>query len=45
MKLIDHCLQKIKKVIGLMKDELEGKIRAEFGTLRPNTYSYLIILW
>ena len=27
-----------------MKDELEGKIRAEFGTLRPNTYSYLIIL-
>ena len=30
-----------KKVIGLMKDELGGRIIREFVALRPKTYSYL----
>ena len=32
---------KNKKVIGLMKHELGGKIITEFVTVRPKTYSYL----
>ena len=32
---------KNKKVIGLMRDKLGGKIITEFATLRPKTYSYL----
>ena len=32
---------KNKKVIGLMKDELGGKIMAVFAALTPKTFSYL----
>ena len=34
--------EKNKKVIGLMKDELGGKIMMQFVRLRAKTYSYLI---
>ena len=33
--------EKNKKVIGLMEDELGGRIITEFVALRPKTYSYL----
>ena len=35
-------MRKNKRVIGLIKDELGGKIMTEFVELRPKTYSYLI---
>ena len=33
---------KNKKAIGLMKDELGGKIKIKFVRLRANTYMYLM---
>ena len=46
MKSIDHYLQEknLKKVIGLMKKELGGKIMTEFAALRPKTYSYVMMV-
>ena len=38
----NHYLkEKIKKVIGLIKDKSDGKIMTEFLALRRKTYSYL----
>ena len=37
-----HQQEKIKKVIGLIKDKLGEKIKTEFAGLRAKTYSYLI---
>ena len=34
--------EKYKKLIGLMNDELGGKIMKAFAALRAKTYSYLI---
>ena len=40
-KIKDHYQQeKTKKVIGKFKDELDGKIMAEFCALRPKAYAY-----
>ena len=42
MKYTDRCLkEKNEKVIGLMKDELEGQIMKEVVGLRAKAYSYL----
>ena len=43
MMSVDHYPQeKNKKVIGLMKNELGGKIMTEIFALRPKTYSYIM---
>ena len=43
MNQIDHCLKENnKRVIGLVKHELGGKIMTKFVGLRAKTYSPLI---
>ena len=41
MRSIGHYL-KNKKVLGLIKYDLGGKLMTEFAALRPKTYSYLM---
>ena len=42
MKSVDNWLQEKIKVIGLMKEELGGKIMTKFAALRRKTCSYLM---
>ena len=43
MNYIDHYQQeKIKNLIELMKEDLDGRIKTKFVGLRARTYSYLI---
>ena len=43
MKSIDQCLlEKTKKLIALIEDEIGGKTMTEFAALWPKTYSYSI---
>ena len=43
MNLTDHFRkEKIKKILGLMKDKLGGKIKKEFVEMRAKSYSCLI---
>ena len=42
MNLIGPCLWERIKKIGLMKDELRGKMMIEFVALRPKTYAYAV---
>ena len=43
MNYIDHYQkEKIKNLIELMKEDLDGRIKTKFVGLRARTYSYLI---
>ena len=43
MNYVDYCLKKkIKKVIGLVKDQLSRKVTKKFVGLRAKGYGYLL---
>ena len=39
MNYVDHYLEKNRKLVGLIKDELGGKIMTDFSALKAKTYS------
>ena len=41
LQIINETDNYVKKLVGLLKYELGGKIMTEFAALRPKSYSYI----